>query len=93
MQILALWDGVLFVVVLAAGLLLRATGRKAQKGRPLRRIFGRRLMAAALLFLVAVPLDLWKAGVGLLVAIAGMGAVLTWCLVTVCRTLDDTHPE
>lgn len=79
------WDAALLVLVLAAGALLRWLPGASD----LRRRCGGRLMGAALLFGVAIPLDLWKAGVGVLVALAGMAALLTWCMVTVCRQIDD----
>lgn len=91
---LVIWDLALFGVVLAAGLLLWLAGprRKAERP-PLRRIFGRRMAAASLLFAVAAPLDGWKPGVGVILAVAGMAGLLTWCMVTVCRNLDGTDPS
>lgn len=88
---LSIWDLGLFVVVLAAGVLLCCVGRKkpaAGHKTPLRKIYGRRLMAASLLFLAAAPLDYWKAGVGVLIWVAGSMAVLAWCMVTMCQQLD-----
>lgn len=82
---LAVWDGVLFAVVLLAGGLLRWLPGKGK----LRRLCGGRLLAGSLLFVVAVPLDLWKPGAGVAVAMAGMLALLSWCLVTLCRHMDD----
>lgn len=86
---LVIWDLALFGVVLAAGLLLWLAGPRRKAVRPpLRRIFGRRMAAASLLFAVAAPLDGWKTGAGVILAVAGMAGVLSWCLVTVCRNLD-----
>lgn len=89
---LSIWDLGLFAVVLAAGLLLYCLGgRKAAPGgkTPLGKLYGRRMMAASVLFLVAAPLDLWKAGLGVVIWIAGTMAVLAWCMVTLCQRLDD----
>lgn len=89
---LSIWDLGLFAVVLAVGLLLYCVGGKNTapgNKMPLRKRFGRRLMAASLLFLAAAPLDFWKAGVGVVIWIAGMTAVLAWCMVTLCRQLDE----
>lgn len=92
---LIVWDLALFALALAAGLLLCFVGRKPAPGQPqpLRQVYGRRLMVASLLFLLAVPLDFWKAGVGILIAMAGMAGVLTWCMITMCQRLDDTAPK
>lgn len=82
------WDAALLVLVLVAGALVRWLPGASD----LRRRCGGRMMAAALLFAVAIPLDLWKAGVGVLVALAGTLALLTWCMVTVCRQIDEGAP-
>lgn len=89
---LSIWDLGLFAVVLVAGMLLCCVGgKKAAAGHktPLRKIYGRRLMATSLLFLAAAPLDFWKAGVGVLIWVAGSMAMLAWCMVTMCRQLDE----
>lgn len=86
---LVVWDGVLFLVLLLTGALLRFLPGKA----PLRRLCGGRLLAGSLLFAAAVPLDLWKAGLGVAVAMAGMLALLGWCLVTLCRHMDEDGPD
>lgn len=89
--LLVVWDLALFVVALAAGFALYFVhGKIARQGQlPLRKRFGRRLMAASVLFLAAAPLDFWKAGVGVLIWVAGMMAVLAWCMVTICHNLDE----
>lgn len=73
---LVVWDGVLFLVLLLTGALLRFLPGKA----PLRRLCGGRLLAGSLLFAVAV-------------AMAGMLALLGWCLVTLCRHMDGDGPD
>lgn len=89
---LVVWDLILFGVVLAAGLLLwLAGGRKqpAAEKTPLRRVFGRRMAVASVLFGAAAPLDGWKPGAGVILAVAGVMGVLSWCMVTLCRRLDE----
>ena len=86
---LMLWDGILFVVVLAAGLGLRLLpGRQGKAPSALRRRCGVRVAAASLLFAVAAPMDGWKPGLGVLLSMAGTMAVLAWCLVSICQNLD-----
>lgn len=86
---LVVWDVVLFVVVLAAGLgLTLLPGRRVRKPSALRRSCGKRVAAASLLFVVAAPLDGWKPGAGVVISMAGLMAVLAWCLVSVCQNLD-----
>ena len=48
-----------------------------------------KVMKKCMIFLAAAPLDFWKAGVGVVIWIAGMTAVLAWCMVTLCRHLDE----
>lgn len=92
MQILSwlvIWDAILFVVVLAAGLgLTLLPARRGRKPSALRRRCGKRVAVASLLFVVAAPLDGWKPGAGVLISMAGLMAVLAWCLMSVCQNLD-----
>lgn len=92
---LVVWDLALFLVVLAVGLVLRLAGGRTgpDEPLPLRKVFGRRLAVASLLFWPAAALDSWKPGAGVILWVAGMAGVLTWCMVTMCRHLDDNHPS